>query len=302
VLSYAVVTPVRNEADNLRRLAGCLAEQTVAPAQWLLVDNGSTDDTLAVASELAHRHSWIRVIAVGGVGAPAPGAPVVRAFNAGLEALDQPPDAVAKLDADISVDPDHFERLLDAFRSDPSLGIAGGSCLELDGNAWREYPVSSGHVRGGARVYRWGCLAELRPLEESVGWDGIDQIKARLLGWTTSVVPGVVFRHHRRLGERDGAPHRRWLAQGAGAYYMGYRFPYLALRAAHRALTEPVALAMIPAYLAASLRRRPRSGDVSVRAWVRDQQRIRNLASWARDGVGTRAADPGNARSAESLR
>jgi glycosyltransferase involved in cell wall biosynthesis len=265
------------------------------------VDNGSTDGTLAGASELAHYHSWIRVISVSGAGAPTPGAPVVRAFNAGLDALDQPPDVVAKLDADVSMDPDHFERLLDAFRSDPSLGIAGGSCLELEGSVWREYQVSSGHVRGGSRAYRWSCLGELRPLEESVGWDGIDQIKARLLGWTTSVVPGVVFRHHRRLGERDGASHRRWVAQGAGAYYMGYRFPYLALRAAHRARSEPVALAMIPAYLAAALRRRPRSGDVSVRAWVRDQQRIRNLPSWARDALGNSAAEPGNARSVESL-
>jgi hypothetical protein len=58
---------------------------------------------------------------------------------------------------------------------------------------------------------------------------------------------------------------------------------------------------MIPAYLAAAIRRRPRSGDMSVRAWVRDQQRIRNLPSWARDALGNGAAEPGNARSVESL-
>ena len=51
VLTYAIVTPARNEARNLPRLAACLVEQTVQPSAWVIVDNGSTDGT----SELGQR-------------------------------------------------------------------------------------------------------------------------------------------------------------------------------------------------------------------------------------------------------
>ncbi len=44
-LSYALVTPTRNEARDLPRLAGCLHAQTVAPRAWVIVDTGSDDDT-----------------------------------------------------------------------------------------------------------------------------------------------------------------------------------------------------------------------------------------------------------------
>ena len=52
------------------------------------------------------------------------------AFNAGVDALLARPDILFKLDADVSFEPDFFERLLDAFAEDPHLGIAGGECLE----------------------------------------------------------------------------------------------------------------------------------------------------------------------------
>ena len=44
-LTYAVVTPARNEEANLRRLGAALAAQTLAPAEWVVVDDGSTDAT-----------------------------------------------------------------------------------------------------------------------------------------------------------------------------------------------------------------------------------------------------------------
>ena len=57
------------------------------------------------------------------------------------------------------MDPDHFERLTSAFVEDLSLGIASGTCLELDDDgAWQPYPVALGHVRGAVRAYRRECL------------------------------------------------------------------------------------------------------------------------------------------------
>ncbi|MBA2642142.1 MAG: glycosyltransferase, partial [Actinobacteria bacterium] len=61
-MRYAVLTPARNEAANLERIASCLASQTVRPETWVLVENGSTDETPQLAARLAEEHAWIRVL------------------------------------------------------------------------------------------------------------------------------------------------------------------------------------------------------------------------------------------------
>jgi biofilm PGA synthesis N-glycosyltransferase PgaC len=286
--SYALVTPARDEAENLRRLAASVLEQTIRPAAWVIVDNGSTDETPALVAELGRTHPWITAIEVEGESAARPGAPIVRAFHAGLAALPAQPHVVVKLDADVSLPSDHFEKLLEAFAADPSLGIASGGCYEEEGGGWQERHVTAGHVRGAARAYRWECLRAVLPLEERVGWDGIDELKANVLGWKTGIVPDLPFYHHRSVGERDGSRFARWRAQGQGAHYMGYRFTYLMLRAVHRSVRDPAALAMISAYVAAALRREPRNEDAAVRAYLRKHQSLRRLPLRAREALGKR--------------
>jgi biofilm PGA synthesis N-glycosyltransferase PgaC len=285
-LSYAIVTPARDEADNLRRLAECVRSQTRLPTVWVVVDSGSRDDTPAVVEALAREYPWIRLGRTPGVRRAAPGAPVVRAFHSGLSELDPLPDVVVKLDADVSLDHDFFERLLAEFALDPQLGIAGGGCRELVDGEWRQTRVTGEHVRGACRAYRRACLEAVLPLVESMGWDGVDELQARARGWTTRIVPNLDFRHHRRVGERDGAWHRRWRAQGAGAYAMGYRPLYLVLRTLHRARRNPAAVAMIGGYVAAAMRHAPRMQDAEARTLLRNEQRLRNLPARAREALG----------------
>jgi glycosyltransferase involved in cell wall biosynthesis len=278
-LSYAAVTPVWNEAVNLERLARCMREQTIAPEKWIIVDTGSTDRTGDVALGLQHDHPWVSFVAAGREDQPAPGAPVVRAFHAGLEQLRGTTDIVVKLDADVSFEKDYFEQLTSAFADDPKLGIASGACWERnESGEWKETQVSAGHVRGATRAYRRSCLQRLLPLEERMGWDGIDELKANTLGWRTKIVPGLAFHHHRAVGARDGSSSARWKAQGRGAHYMGYSFWFLVLRSLYRARSDRAALNMIGGYAAAALRREPRYGDAAVRRQLRSRQKLRTLA------------------------
>ena len=286
-LTYALVTPARDEAANLSRLARSLATQTHLPERWVIVDNGSSDETPEVLDELARRFSWVRTATVTGTAKPVPGAPIVRAFHAGLRILGCEPDIVVKLDADTSMEADHFRRLLEEFAADPALGIASGTCLEqgADGE-WRPMRTTAGHVRGAARAYRRECLQQVLPLEERVGWDGIDELKASVLGWTTRMLPDLTFYHHRPLGSRDGSRTARWRSQGEASYYMGYRFSYLVLRSVHRARRDVAALAMISSYAAAALKREPRCADDAVRAHLRRRQSLRYLGLRAREAFG----------------
>jgi glycosyltransferase involved in cell wall biosynthesis len=288
-LGYAIVTPVRDEEANLERLAGCVLEQTVRPTRWVIVDNGSADGTPQLAERLAAAHEWIDITHAEPSAAARPGAPIVRAFKAGLRRLESPPEVVVKLDADVSMPADYFERVLAAFTRDEQLGITGGTCYELDGGEWRPIHVTANAVRGASRCYRRECLEAVSPLEERMGWDGLDELKASVLGWRTGQLSDVPFYHHRAVGERDGLPGARWFRQGAATHYMGYRFSYILLRSAHHGLRHPTALLMIAGYVNAAVRGGPRYQDDGVRAYLRDQQRLRRIPVRLREAFGKRA-------------
>jgi biofilm PGA synthesis N-glycosyltransferase PgaC len=290
-LRYAVITPTRDEEANLPRLGACMAAQTLLPDAWVIVDNGSRDDTLSIAWRLASEHGWVRVVDQPGAEGLRRGAPSVRAFTAGLGALDELPDLVVNLDADVSVEPEYFERLAARFAADPGLGIAGGSCHEYQDGRWRQRHVTGTTVWGASRVYRWRCLQALLPLEERLGWDGMCEVKANSLGWRTAIFEDLPFRHHRREGQRDGTAARARAAQGRASHYMGYRGWYLVLRALHHARREPAALAMVWGYAAAALTRQRRSADRAAVAYLRRQQRLRDLPLRLSEALGRRARD-----------
>lgn len=294
-LRYAAITPARNEAENLRRLGACLIRQELRPRLWVVVDDGSTDESVEVVKELAAEHAWIVSIASPGVSArsgPLHDGRVrgrdVIAFNAGLEytrAHLGSTDVVLKLDADISFEDRFFTRLLEEFVADEKLGITGATCYELEDGEWISQHVTGGTVRGATRAYRWACLPDVMPLEEQLGWDAIDEVKARLAGWSTRSIADLPFFHHRPVGSRDGA-RRSWESQGTAAYFIGYRPSYLVLRSLFQSRRDPRALAMILGYLREVRARAPQCSDTRVRDYLRDQQRLMRLTFRAREALG----------------
>ena len=288
-LAYGVVTPVRNEAANLRRVAAALVAQRLRPAAWVVVDTGSTDETLAVARGLAVEHSWIVVHELAAGAVTMRGGPVVRAFHAGLELLPPAYDLAVKLDADTSFDEDYFDRLVAEFEADERLGIAGGVGYEQqDDGLWRQRFGTGPQVWGACRAYRRGCLAELLPLEERMGWDTMDLVAATVRGWDVRSIPGLPFCHHRLEGVRSHSRLSDYLLQGHAAHYMGYRPLYVVIRTLFRAVRDPLAVGISLGYLSSALRREERSTDDAMLSWFREHQRLRRLHLRAGESLRTR--------------
>jgi glycosyltransferase involved in cell wall biosynthesis len=279
-LRYAVVTPARNEQDNLPRLAAALVGQTRRPAGWVVVDDGSTDATPALLAEMAVAHGWILPLRRPSADAGerlADGRRKARdldGFLYGASRIPEPVDIVVKVDADVDFETDFFERLLAGFAADPRLAIASGTCFEREGGRWVRRTKAETTVWGATRAYRSDCLADVRALEPCMGWDGLDEIRVQLRGLRTRTFTDVPFRHHRPEGGRELSSLHQGEALGRASWYMGYRPSYLAVRALYRARREPAALAMLWGYGAAAARRAPRCADADVVRVLRDRQRL----------------------------
>ena len=150
---------------------------------------------------------------------------------------------------------------------------------------WKPQYTTRNHVRGAEKAYRRACLEVVLPLEQRMGWDGIDELKAAVNGWRTKSFRHLAVRHHRPLGAREDRL-AKWLAQGEMAHYMGYRPSYLLFRALYRGLRDPLALSMVWGYARAAILRRPRLADPEVRALLRREQGLRKLQLRVREALG----------------
>src|SRR5688572_5136172 len=84
---YVLISPCRDEADYMRQTLDSIVAQTVQPAKWIIVDDGSTDATPRILQEYVARFHWITVITRENRGRRAVGPGVIDAFYAGLDVI-----------------------------------------------------------------------------------------------------------------------------------------------------------------------------------------------------------------------
>src|SRR5262245_24939302 len=186
-----IVSTVRNEAAHIELVARALATQTRPPDLWVVVDDGSTDETPQLLRSIAQELPYMRVLATPAGFTADRGdrhavAAAPRAFNHGLRTLNVLDyDYVGKVDGDIELPPRYFESLIAEFESNPRLGIAGGVLVELHGTDWRRVGGTREHVRGAVKLWSRECFEAIGGVEERLGWDGLDETVARMKGFTT---------------------------------------------------------------------------------------------------------------------
>lgn len=279
-----IVSPVRNEAAHIEAVARALAAQTRPPARWVVVDDNSTDGTGELLERLAAEIEFMQVVSTPPeftvkaadrlAVAAAP-----RAFNFGLAAAGDVASYthVGKLDGDVQLRPDYYERILAELDADPSLGIAGGAILEQRQGEWRATPSAPEHVRGALKLYTRECFAAIGGVVERLGWDGIDETLARMRGFTTRSFDHAEALHHRETGSADGRlrGHVRW---GEAHWILHHGPVWTVARAAKVARIRPrgaSGLAYLYGYGRAAARRVPRVEVEGYREFVRAEQRRR---------------------------
>jgi poly-beta-1,6-N-acetyl-D-glucosamine synthase len=278
--AYLLVTPCRDEAAYMRRTLDSVVAQTLRPLRWIIVDDGSTDDTPAILADYAARHDWIEVVRKPDRGGRAVGPGVVEAFNYGLARAGGLPYAyLCKLDLDLDLPPRYFETLVARMEADPRLGSCSGKpWFRSAAGRWVSEKCGDEMSVGMTKFYRRGCFEQIGGFVPQVMWDAIDCHKARQMGWVVASWdgPDLRFEHLRPMGTSQTNVWAGRRRHGFGQYFMGSDPVYFTMTALYRMLHPPYVLgglATLQGYLSAWWRGVPRYEDADLRAFIRAYQR-----------------------------
>ncbi|QDH80860.1 glycosyltransferase family 2 protein [Echinicola soli] len=221
MLDYCVIIPAHNEAQYLPNLLDSLTQQALLPKQVIIVNDNSTDQTEAIIDRYAKDFSWItKVNSRTGV-SRLPGSKVVAAFEKGFKEINQPFDIIVKLDADLILPKNYFEKITSVFLDNPNAGIVGGFAYEKEGTEWKlNHPMDKDHVRGAFKAYRKECFDKMNGLRCSIGWDTMDELLARYHGFGIVTVPALKVKHLRPTGSSYSKKAK--YMQGQAMYKMRY--------------------------------------------------------------------------------
>jgi glycosyltransferase involved in cell wall biosynthesis len=311
---YCLITPCRDEAKFARRTIESVLRQSERPALWVIVDDGSKDDTAAIVAEYAAAHNFIRLIKRADRGDRALGGGVIDAFYSGYDTIaPEEFDYICKFDLDLDLPPRYFELIMQRMETDPRLGtFSGKPYFRKDSTSHQnqrgplQLPISAddGFISekcgdensvGMIKFYRTECFGQIGGFVRYLMWDGIDCHRCRMLGWIAASAdePALRFEHLRPMG----TSHKNWWTgrtrHGVGQYYMGTGPLYMLVSAAFRMTRPPLVVggaAMLWGYVKSMLTHQARYPDAEFRGFLRRYQRACLLKGKARATASLNAA------------
>jgi poly-beta-1,6-N-acetyl-D-glucosamine synthase len=275
--NYVLITPARNEAKFIEQALQSVVAQTVPPAKWVIVSDGSTDGTDNLVQKYSAKYPWIELLRM-----PERKerhfAGKVLAFNAGYARVKEVPyEVIASLDADISFDKGYFEFLLAKLAADPALGLVGTPFLDAQKETYDYRFVSIEHVSGACQVFRRECFEQIGgyvPVKGG-GIDHIAVISARMKGWKTRTFPEQACTHHRDMGTAQRSSVMARFKFGLQDYSLGGHPLWEIFRTFYQMTQRPYVLGGLMVgcgYFWAMVRRAPRPVSQELIAFRRREQ------------------------------
>jgi glycosyltransferase involved in cell wall biosynthesis len=209
IVPVTAIIPTYNRAEFLREAITSVLAQTRPPAEILVVDDGSTDETPAVVTAFGSRVSYLRQENQG----------KAAAINRALTVAERP--CVWIFDDDDIAHPAALERLYGAIITRPECGFAYGLCDRFTGS-WPAptsppYPAYSAPSRAilyirllegifmwqGAVLVRRQALAEVGPFNTALLRSQDYDMMLRLARRFESIsIPYILFHQRQHSGVR----------------------------------------------------------------------------------------------------
>lgn len=278
LVPVVVITPVRDESRTLRLTLDSMLAQTRRPQEWVIVDDGSSDNTADIVAEYAAQHDFIHLVHNENRGFRQLGGGVIRAFDYGRGHIRNPDwQYIVKLDGDMSFGPRYLEIMLAEFDLNPRLAATSGKVFRPEGDKLvEEYHIDE-MVVGQFKLYRRDAFEQIGGFTQTILWDGIDMHRCRMHGWETRSFhhPEAQLYHHRLMGSSDKSVYHGRVRLGRGIWFMGYHPLYSIASGLFRMHEKPYivgGLIIICSYFYAMIRREPRYDDLEFRRYLQRWQ------------------------------
>jgi biofilm PGA synthesis N-glycosyltransferase PgaC len=280
---YVLLTAAKDEAAFIGDVIASVLRQSIQPAAWFIIDDGSSDQTASIVERIASEHPFIHLQSTNGRGGRNFGSKdkaIMAAYRL-AESLEF--GFVGVLDADTTLEQeDYYESILEEFDRNPRLGLAGGFVYERQRGEWEIRPDNSeDSVPGTGAIFRRSCFDQIggyTPLSYG-GSDWLVQLDAKMAGWETVTLPNLHIFHYRPTSSAGGiwrGMFRRGLMDASFGSDPLFQF----FKCGRRALTRPVgSLVHFSGYLWWNLVGREPLINAEKVAFLRKEQRAK-LQKW----------------------
>jgi poly-beta-1,6-N-acetyl-D-glucosamine synthase len=285
--NYVMVTAAYNEADGIAQTIESVVQQTILPQRWVIVDDGSTDDTPVIVRAYAQKHRFLHYHQRQRVATQSYFASNVYALMEGVrQVADLDYEFLAVLDADITLPNDYYEQIFLRFEADPMLGVASGVYENLVNGKLRRVLNDRRSTPKALQVFRRECFARIGgyvPLRHG-GEDTCSCIMARMHGWKSWSFPELKTIHRRPTGTGNAAGMLRVrFKQGLCEYGLATHPLFMIVKSLRRsALESPVlvgGLLRLCGYLYGYLKREPRQMPEEAAHYIRRDQ-LKRVFGW----------------------
>lgn len=220
-MNYYIVIPAYNEEAFIALTLQSLVSQTVLPKKVVVVNDNSTDTTAEIVLAFAKENPFITLVNKTSETIHMPGSKVIQAFHKGFETLDNEFDIIVKLDGDLIIPNNYFEKIINIFKNDPKVGMAGGFAFVEKNNEWvLENLTDKDHIRGAFKAYKKDCFLQIGNLKPAMGWDTVDELLSKFYGWKVVTDASLLIKHLKPTGANYNKAAR--YKQGESFYTLGY--------------------------------------------------------------------------------
>jgi glycosyltransferase involved in cell wall biosynthesis len=278
--SYVLATAAYNEEALIEKVITSVCAQTVPPKKWVLVSDGSADRTDEIVRRYASEYSFIKLLRVQEEHAR-DFAAQVNAINLGfaqLAGLEY--SFIGNLDADVVFEPTYFARLIEKFRRNPRLGLAGGSILEERNGRFQARRTNNPRaVAHAVQFFRRECFQTIGGYV-ALKYGGPDwhaELIARMNGWEVQSFDDLEVHHLRPTGTADKLL-KHVFRQGRMDYSLGSYAPFEFLKCMRRLREKPLiigGLARFGGFLWSACVGEKREASAEVVRFLRNEQKSR---------------------------
>lgn len=230
-LAYILITPVKDEENNLPGLIQSIVNQELKPIAWFIVDDGSQDRSFQIINQAALEYGWIHLIQNDSSSNYDIGKHYayvcIQGFKQALKYCKQnnlKPEYIALSDADMIYPRDYFAKCISFLNKNPQYGIVSGNILIKESNKENAYEeekiqVGDGYPYGTGRIWRMEAFIDTGGYYLTKSPDTVSNIKALLRGWKIKRLSEVVCYQTRATAGKQGL-WNGYFNKGERAYYL----------------------------------------------------------------------------------